>query len=579
MVNYYVSSVKWTATTAWQASHVYSLGDYTRQTAPAVGNQRLFKCTTAGTSNTVEPTWNLTNNAVSNDTNGTGGGLVRWTQVGGQEAEQLAGNWRAAAYSLANINSCFTLQATDVIYVDSAHAETYAASVQISGVAICISVNASGASLPPTPSDYLAGASIATTGSNALTIAFAGYLRGFTFIAGDSTNNATLVVAPNNSSGGSSCDFYDCTFYVRGSSSSALLHIGGASLTFPSYVYWHNCIARMAGNQNFRVEGAGFDWDKGSLTLDGAVTGFFFDSSGTRQQLITIRGVDLSAIPAISIVNTIASGCKAWRFQRCKLNSASALATVSSSSIPATNRPLVSFEHCDDNTSNVDYKVFQYFSNGALLSTSLTGVVASGANDSERAVSYKITGGMNQRYCPASVKFSKFNTATSAVSLSMKVAYVGAADVKACDCWIEAEVLDSTVTQLENFFHTRLMPIETTTLTTDTSDWTGGASARVNSHTYAVGDIISVASAGSVNRAFYCTTGGAASGSLPGAYATAVDGTQVTDGAATFRALRRYIITTASFTPHKAGAISATLYFYDPTATNILFTDRKFTLA
>jgi hypothetical protein len=100
-------------------------------------------------------------------------------------------------------------------------------------------------------------------------------------------------------------------------------------------------------------------------------------------------------------------------------------------------------------------------------------------------------------------------------------------------------------------------------LTADTSAWDGAATARVNSHTYSVGDIIKLAS--NPGRIFFCTTGGAASGSEPGGYATAVDGGSVTDGAAVFRAGCRFKISFAFdggtyAQPQAAGSMVAQIY-------------------
>src|SRR5579872_7517095 len=51
------SSTGYYAVSQWVTSHAYSVGDLViPKTAPAVGNERVYVCTIAGTSN-VEPTW------------------------------------------------------------------------------------------------------------------------------------------------------------------------------------------------------------------------------------------------------------------------------------------------------------------------------------------------------------------------------------------------------------------------------------------------------------------------------------------------------------------------------------------
>lgn len=55
----------------WAASTAYSVGDYVLPTAP---NGHMYKCTTAGTSGSTQPTWPTTNNGTVTD------GTVVWTE-------------------------------------------------------------------------------------------------------------------------------------------------------------------------------------------------------------------------------------------------------------------------------------------------------------------------------------------------------------------------------------------------------------------------------------------------------------------------------------------------------------------
>lgn len=59
-------------TSAWVASTVYALGAYVK---PTVANGFVYKCTTAGTSHTVEPTWGTTEGGTTSE----GGGTCVWT--------------------------------------------------------------------------------------------------------------------------------------------------------------------------------------------------------------------------------------------------------------------------------------------------------------------------------------------------------------------------------------------------------------------------------------------------------------------------------------------------------------------
>ena len=78
MANIYVGSTKWTAVAAWAAGASVSVGDIRRQlTTPTVGNERVWRCTTAGTTGGSEPSWTLTAGSTTND-NG-----VVWTEITG----------------------------------------------------------------------------------------------------------------------------------------------------------------------------------------------------------------------------------------------------------------------------------------------------------------------------------------------------------------------------------------------------------------------------------------------------------------------------------------------------------------
>jgi hypothetical protein len=143
------------------------------------------------------------------------------------------------------------------------------------------------------------------------------------------------------------------------------------------------------------------------------------------------------------------------------------------------------------------------------------------------------------------------------------------------EMWLDVDFLGTTYSPLATFVSGRCLTLATpANLSTDTSDWTGVAGARANSHAYVLGDELSIASTGG-NRLFVCTTAGTSAGSLPGGYATATDGSAITDGGAVFTAVRRFTIT-LSLTPYPlvSGPINAVIrvannataktYWFDP---------------
>ena len=74
---WYISSVQHAAITAWATGVAKSVGDLVRATAPAVGSERVFVCTVAGTTGGAEPTWTTTRGAVNTDN------TVTWQEATG----------------------------------------------------------------------------------------------------------------------------------------------------------------------------------------------------------------------------------------------------------------------------------------------------------------------------------------------------------------------------------------------------------------------------------------------------------------------------------------------------------------
>ena len=119
-----------------------------------------------------------------------------------------------------------------------------------------------------------------------------------------------------------------------------------------------------------------------------------------------------------------------------------------------------------------------------------------------------------------------------------------------------------------------LWPGEATALTADTSAWDTAATARANTHAYALGDIIKLSS--NPDRLFFCTTAGTSAGSEPGGYASAVDGDTVTDNTAVFRAGWRFKTTVTLTSPDPAQAGNVNAWFYmGPESAQTIYVDPK----
>lgn len=110
MAVWYVGSTKYNAIAVWQASTAYVVGDIVRQSGtPTVGQERAFRCTTAGTSGGSQPTWTITTGGLTTDN------TVEWTEVTCNEAY----GWNAAGLSLQI--GFAKLAAGDTLYVSNNH--------------------------------------------------------------------------------------------------------------------------------------------------------------------------------------------------------------------------------------------------------------------------------------------------------------------------------------------------------------------------------------------------------------------------------------------------------------------------
>src|SRR3990167_8483049 len=161
MANIYVGSVQYTAVAQWAALTAYvstsngGRGDYVRQlAAPAAGSERVFRCTTSGTSLAAEPTWTTTKNGTTTEAAGP-----VWTECTGQEADQVSGTWKAPHARLANAVASTWGAAGDTFYVADDHTYTYGANTTLTfpGTAaspnklLCVRVT--GGTVPPVSAD------------------------------------------------------------------------------------------------------------------------------------------------------------------------------------------------------------------------------------------------------------------------------------------------------------------------------------------------------------------------------------------------------------------------------------------
>lgn len=505
------------------------------------GNERVFKATTvSGNTGSSEPAWNLGNNATTTD------GSVTWTQVSGHEAEQVAGNWKAPCASLQALAN-LALSPTS-IYVSNDHIESVQINTGFSqfwGGIDVLSVTRTGSNLPPLATDKLAGATITTGGNNNCQFE-AGYAYGFTLTGGCSNGGGSIILQP----AGSPAELD--TFTMDGGGTSAgnlqLGNTGHLKLINP-LISSRQAAQLVITGQAWAVEIVGLQ----ATSFNG--TTVFAQGDGNYPNA-RFRGCDFSS--ATHIMATSLSGGRAtsglFDFEDCKLPANEPFGGSGTAwNLPQEYR----FWNCE-NGGNKLSKFYQL--TGMAITQSRTDVARSGgASDANGGFAWQITdnGSGNRSFIQPHrcTPLADYVTATG----SSKTASVYLCATTALDnslAWLELETLEDSGDTLGTRHTTRLASSQDTpaTLTTDTSDWTAGATARANSHAYSQGDVIKVAS--NPGRLFVCTTAGTSAGSEPGGYATAVDGSAVTDSGATFTAVFRYVIQ-ITFTPGRQGFATA----------------------
>lgn len=575
MTNAYVSSVAYNAVVQWAASTAYTVGQYRRQlAAPTVDNERVFKCTTPGTSGGTEPAWTLTNNGTTND------GTVVWTQVAGQEANQSAGNWTAPHARIESARTVMSLTLGDFIFVSSDHAETKAAaSLVCSGSAgtfvSVLSVTRLGTNLPPTSADLQAGATVSTTGANSITLSdFYGW--GLIFRAGSGASAASI----NFSTVNAVTALENCSLVLNNTNASS--SIAGSTSFKVNVLLKNTAMTFGAVGQSFKPGPGEYQWiDTPSAVLGLIPTTLILPgfSGNSSHGNLEIRGLDLSAVNTTIVSAT--SWCGRFLAVDCKLHPS---ATLTSGTGASSLLSSCKFHNCDDSTNGRNFRFYEQYLVGSVQSD-VTLYRGGGASDGVTNCSHKIkqiAGVSGTASSPLSGPWvsKRINATGNPVTASIEVISSQATAPKDNQIWMDVEALATTGSPLSTRYSSRAADVlqPGTTLTASTQTWSDGVTTRANSTSYAVGDTVKLAS--NPGRVFFCATAGVSAASEPAGYASAVDGGLVTDGSTVFRAMWRQKVT-VTFTPQIKGVAHARICMAFASASPLptVYVDPKLTIA
>ena len=576
MANWYVSYDQYFLVDEWSALATVAPGAIVRQTDASNPNKaslRCFRTELGGITGTDEPSWDTSQGATT-----AGDGTVDWVEVTGQEAYQAPGAWGAPFAHLYNAGQWANQSGGDTIYIDKDSVEMATPeviSIYLPGAdaAPCIvaSVNAGVSShVPPQAADVAPGASIdCTGGSTVILAASAGAGTGFVVVNGLGVNAdgpINLMAGASAANGGmvfQLCDFaftgsIDGLFYQFGDDRNVISGRNGAmqALVFEGCTFSFDMPTQyMTPNCHIKWGGAG-----SSIGGSAVPTSLFY--APVMPGTLLLDGVDLSAITAGNSLVGAPGGDAAATFDAylldCKL---AAGVTVLS---PTSNQGIAggTIQVARSAAGGKNYVSDKYQGNQGSFATSAVVVRTGGASVLGTPISWdtRATPPAGRWVTPMVAGPIVVPNATAGVARTLTLYGVGLGALTNANAWLTAEYLGTAGSNLATFKTTTVASYfalaSAAALTADTSAWT--ATTRQNSHSYAEGDVIAVAS--NAGRIFFCTTAGMSAGSLPGAYASAVDGGNVTDGAATFTAGTRFKIalTLSSPAPAIAGSIYAT---------------------
>lgn len=521
-----------------------------------VAGTYLFICSTAGTAgNGSEPSWTLTAGVTTADN------TITWTCLG---AVGNFGAWAAPHARLPNALATNWGAASNVFYIADSHTETQSTgALTISPPGLQSSQNAfiSADHAHACPPPALAGAYV-ISGSGTLNACnnnnVGAYYYGITFWAGGNGTNGPVNDA--NQGTDQAVQFDTCNFYCYNSQVNI-------SFTNASDALFSNC-KFATGTSGFMTLGQG---NGGRIVIRGGSIGLsvygstsVFQSNGSANVLL--EGMDLSNLNNAGNFSNISTQLK-LTIKDCKLGASVGFGSTA---------PYCQIDVINSDSGATNYRVERHRYEGD-LTTSTTLVRTGGFSVNGTPCSRQIITLTNLAWGNPfqAIPINIVNKVTGSNRNVTLYGIINAAAVPNNDqFWFDVEYLGSSTTPQGSIQSgtKSSYTASASALTADTSAWDTAATARQNSHSYSVGNVIAVASA--PGQLWFCTTGGTSGGSAPSGYASAADGTSVTDGGAVFRAGCRFslTVTLSSPQPAQAGlltiypkmAVASTTIIYDP---------------
>lgn len=370
-------------------------------------------------------------------------------------------SWTNARVTLATQTS---VVAGDTIYVADDHAETTAGALGITFPGTIANPNFVYCAnhLVPVPgaSDLTTGATVTTTGANAITIAGSFYCRGISFLSGTGATAANMTIA---NTANSAVEYELCNFTLGTTTGAGMIQAG----TTPKIVLNNTTVTFNATGQAIRAAGF-FIWKYTANALGGATfPGTLFNITTEGSAAVILQGVDLSALGTGTIVGTVASSIAHHYAFGCKTAAATVLGVT-----PGQPAIRSYFSRVGSAGVNYAYSMFDYYGKDQQESA-ITRQGGTTQPDGTQ-ISKKLTTTANSKWVSPfdALPMSIWNTKTTSTVVTV-YGVINAGLPNNDDIWIEVEYLGSNSSPLSSLAtSTKANNLATgVPLTVDTSVW------------------------------------------------------------------------------------------------------------
>lgn len=494
MANWYIGSDKYAAvaqranSTAYVSTSNGGRGDYVRAVSPNFDGERVYRCTTSGTSGASPPatfTTGASKGATVSD------GTVTWTECTGNATDNETSNaWKAPAARAKHILESWASPG-DRLYQTTEHDETVAAALSwtYNGTAAapiehyCVD----GGVAPPMadtwyPNNTLGiqwivpanfNKKIATTGANNITLGGYAMIYGPEFAAGSSSSTADLVLG-NGSAG--ALKFVSCKLGFNNTSGSSRIQA-----TQPlTEVTIENCqFTFLSGSQQLNLNGGNVKMKNCLRVVDpnGNTPSTLIGSSGNLVSTLEINGANFAVGSAMTV---IAAGVNCPRLVMRNIRRNANVTMAATPTVPAYgDRDVILV---DSALTNYVQERTSYY--GTIVQELTKVARPTGAADETNTISWKMVSSANTSWTGTLKSFpitSRRQEGQFAIMAEIDVLTDGVT-LDDHDIWVEVEYLGSDLSPLSMVNSSRALHPNELTVDLPTSDtvWiTSGLSSPV----------------------------------------------------------------------------------------------------